>query len=378
MSSYLLNHCSRLAALPLLLAVGGCANRGNPRPPSLHLPALATNLKAERVAERVLLTWTTSDKTSDGLILHAPVTAIICRDNAAHPTASCTPISRLTVTPGQTHASDTLPPALLADPPRLLTYRIELVNAKNRSAGVSSPAFVPSGSAPPSPGGIHISATPRGAIIEWAAVSSAATMELTRTLVANAQGPISAPEPDRKKPSGTPPASKPKDPSAPVLLRDTHPSAADPGGLIDPAVIPHNTYTYTAQRVRTLQLDGHTYELRSAPSSLATFSYRDVFPPQPPAGLESIASAPITGQASIDLSWDASPETDILGYNVYRATSSSESFVRINTTPISSPSFRDRNATPGQRYRYRITALDRSNNESKPSPEIQDSLATQP
>ncbi len=363
--------------------LAGCANRGNPRPPSLHLPEIAANLKAERIADRVLLTWTTSDKTSDGLILHAPITAVICRDAATRVAAKpalCTPVSRFAVAGGQngqSHASDTLPPALLADPPQLLAYRMELLNPKNRSAGLSAPAFAASGSAPADPGPIRITATRRGAIVEWTPVDSSAAMELTRALTDDAHEAVSSSPPKPRRPNTSLPASKPKDPKTPVLLRAGQPNAADTGGLLDPMVLPHTTYSYMAQRVRTVQLEGHSYELRSAPSAAVSFSYQDVFPPPAPSGLESIASAPVSEAGSIDLSWEAGAETDILGYNIYRADSASGEFKRLSSAPVASPSFRDKSAQAGHTYWYRITAVDRSGNESAPSAEIRDSLPDQ-
>ncbi len=62
------------AFLAAFLAAGisGCASPGPARPPSLHLPRLATDLTATRTGNDVTLRWTTPDKTTDGLNVPPP------------------------------------------------------------------------------------------------------------------------------------------------------------------------------------------------------------------------------------------------------------------------------------------------------------------
>ncbi len=387
-----------LAAAALLLQ--GCANPGPPLPPSLHLPAQATSLRADRVGSHVVLSWTTPDKTSDGLPLKGPTTAALCREIAAPPAetpahkdthpAPCTPFAQIPVSPGASQATDTLPAPLANGPPRLIAYRVELLNARGRSANPSPPAFALAGAAPESPGPLHLSATRRGVLIQWppapgTPASGESQVQLSRILVpdatqatnpASSQTSPQPPSHPRQSPASPFQPRQPKNPNAPVLLqaRLQNPSAPDPGGLLDPGALPHNTYAYTAQRVRTVTLDGHTLELRSALSPAVTFAFRDVFPPAAPSGLETVASAPIAAQPSIDLSWEPNSEPDLLGYNIYRADTSSAPFHRLNSEPIAGPAFRDLTAQPGQTYRYRVTAIDRNRNESPPGPETQDTI----
>ena len=369
-----------LAVSAILACAAGCASRGNPQPPSLHLPALATELRAQRVSNQVLLTWTIPNKTTDGLLLHDPVTVILCRDlsplRSANPPA-CTPVRRLSATPGETHVADILPPALITGEPRLLVYRIELCNAKNRSAGPSSPVLAPAGQAPADPGVLTVTASPHGAMVHWqlspyqpSVVQPA--MELTRTLIANDPSPAT---PLGKHKTSTPRLSSTKEYSSPVVLRATFSGSSpvrDAGGIFDPTALPHNTYTYIAQRVLPVTLAGHAYELRSAPSPAVTFIDKDVFPPRPPTGLQSIASAPLNGPPSIDLSWESNLEPDILGYNLFRSDTPDGPFTRLNSSPIPSPTFRDLTAASNHTYRYRVTAVDQNHNESLPSSAIQD------
>jgi hypothetical protein len=374
-----------------LALCSGCASRGNPQPPSLHLPAVVTDLHVERVSGEVRLRWTTPGKTSDGLLLGGPITATVCRDPAppaaAHKAgpATCTPVAHLMVATGESTATDALPQALVEDPPARLAYRIELFNGKGRTAGPSAPAFAASGAAPGPVQSLHAKASPGGIVLSWARGPRAdlATVELIRTL---GEGPLltgqarpkTTPaqprDPSRRARSSPVPVSQPNsDPAAPIQLRARHASESDPGGLLDPAVEPHNTYVYTARRVRLVTLQGQSLELASAISSPITVSLRDVFPPASPVGVQSIASAPLNGTSSIDLSWEPNQEADLLGYNVYR-TNGIGSFVRINTQPLTSADFRDLTAQPKIVYRYSVTAVDRNGNESARSAPIEESL----
>jgi fibronectin type 3 domain-containing protein len=95
--------------------------------------------------------------------------------------------------------------------------------------------------------------------------------------------------------------------------------------------------------------------------------YKDTFPPAAPAGVRAIAS---TG--SIELSWDGNPEPDLAGYRVYRSTSGGafEKIADVNEIPA----YSDRAVERGKSYRYAVTAMDKSGNESPRSAEIEAAL----
>ena len=195
-------------------------------------------------------------------------------------------------------------------------------------------------------------------------------VELKRTLVATPAGPVTDAPKAKKEKSPTPFAASSKEPPRELLLRPD--SVQDAGGTIDTTVRDGDTYTYVAQRVETLTLAGHEVEMRSSPSPVATFTFHDVFPPKPPTGLVLIPGGGFGEPLSIDLSWDANLENDILGYNIYR--SSGGEFAKINATPIAVPSYRDLRVEPGQQYSYRVTAVDQRQNESAPGPSATETL----
>lgn len=146
----------------------------------------------------------------------------------------------------------------------------------------------------------------------------------------------------------------------------------DAGGMIDTSVRDGDTYTYVAQRVQTVSLNGQKFELRSVPSAPVTFTYHDVFPPKAPAGLVLVPGGGFGETPSIDLSWDANYERDILGYNIYR--SDGGGFAKINNEPVSVPAFHDTHVEPGHQYTYRVTAVDQRHNESAPGATASETL----
>jgi len=73
-------------------------------------------------------------------------------------------------------------------------------------------------------------------------------------------------------------------------------------------------------------------------------------------------------QKFVDLIWPPNTEKDLAGYNVYRREDDSP-FVRLNAAPITMISFHDMDITPGHKYFYAITAVDRNGNESARSAE---------
>ena len=70
---------------------------------------------------------------------------------------------------------------------------------------------------------------------------------------------------------------------------------------------------------------------------------------------------------SATLNWTASSTATVVGYNVYRATSSSGQFVKITTSPVAGTSYTDTTVQAGQGYSYRVTSVDDLGNESSSS-----------
>lgn len=90
----------------------------------------------------------------------------------------------------------------------------------------------------------------------------------------------------------------------------------------------------------------------------------DEFAPAPPAGLNVVA-----GLDSIELAWDRSTESDFAGYRIYRAEGAGSFSLLADS--VETPAWSDRQVTSGITYRYRVTARDRSGNESAPGEPVE-------
>jgi hypothetical protein len=127
------------------------------------------------------------------------------------------------------------------------------------------------------------------------------------------------------------------------------------------------TYQYTIRTVAQYDVG----EVESEDSKPVVVTPRDTFPPATPEGLVGALVPGSGGEVPhADLSWAISPETDVAGYNVYRSDAEPASGRRLNCELLLTPAFRDISVVSGHRYYYRVTAVDRSGNESAPSAAI--------
>jgi hypothetical protein len=335
------------------------------------------DLTAERVGDVVRLRWTTPAQTTDRLDIKGPMTAELCRFTVS-PTApqpTCVPVTHLPVQPGLIEASDALPPAMTVDPAALLAYRLQILNAHGRSAGLSPDAFAPAGAAPSPVEQLRATPTRDGAMLEWLNKGTTAVVELHR-LPVGPDGVVIEPAPPKaatkssSKHTKKKPGEKPKKP-APAY----HPP---PGSKPPPPPANH----YTALRVRSVSLGGHTLELRSIASPPVTVVMRNTFPPHTPTGLEAVPGGATAADRSIDLSWVPNNDADLAGYFVYRQEIDSKGAAagtaeRLNATPVVGPAYRDQTAVAGRRYAYSVAAVNTAGNISAPSDPIQETLREQ-
>lgn len=89
------------------------------------------------------------------------------------------------------------------------------------------------------------------------------------------------------------------------------------------------------------------------------------------SAIESASGSGTTIQHIVDLSWNASTTGSVTGYNVYRATSASGPFSKINPLLDTSLSYSDGSVQSGNTYYYATTAVDSSGQESSYSNQIQ-------
>ena len=105
--------------------------------------------------------------------------------------------------------------------------------------------------------------------------------------------------------------------------------------------------------------------IESVDSKPLTFLPLDRFSPTAPDPV-SIASA----NGTISLFWPSSSEKDVVRYNIYRTMkedANEKDWQKISTVDIRFVTFRDDRVIIASKYFYRVTAVDRFDNESKPS-----------
>lgn len=104
-------------------------------------------------------------------------------------------------------------------------------------------------------------------------------------------------------------------------------------------------------RVESVRKTGEIWQ-ESDPSDAISWTPKDEFPPAVPTGL-----AAISGTRTIELSWDLVADSDVAGYRVYR------NGVRV-ADGLRAASFSDKDVVMGMKYSYQVSAVDRAGNES--------------
>ena len=124
------------------------------------------------------------------------------------------------------------------------------------------------------------------------------------------------------------------------------------------------TYVYVVRSV----VDEQGQPVESSDSAPLIVTPKDNFPPAAPQRLVAVPisdeQATGNGGGHIELSWDINQETDLQGYYVYRSEQPDTTGERITKSLLLTPTFRDNTAMVGRQYTYRVTAVDRSGNES--------------
>jgi hypothetical protein len=366
----------RCAVFAAVLPIIGCASPGPPRAPTLNLPEPVRDLTVDRIGNTVELHFTAPTRTTDKLPLQgATVTGQLCRQLDHQP---CLPVPSsktavAVVGPNRTHNLvtwiDPLPTDLEQGPTRLLAYRVEFFSPAGRSAGTSATAFTVAGPSPAPVEGLHAEGSRLGVVLSWSSSAKAGEILLRREDLA----------PAHPKPNKTPGSHNAA--ASPIVWLRTHDpndSAPTQNRTLDTTALPDTPYTYIAQRSVTVQLGGHSIELRSSLAAPIHFTLREIYAPLAPTGLTAVgffadASTSTSAPFAVDLIWQPTDDTGLLailgGYNIYREPLSNTGeptspHIRLNTSPIPMPSFHDTTANPATRYRYSVTAIDAKGNES--------------
>jgi hypothetical protein len=333
----------------------GCAAQSPPRPPRVQRPEAVKDLFATQIGTAAELRFTVPDTATDGQGLTRPLEIEIFRTltRPGEKTALATnsaPIATLQGADLARHTSarkleyrDAFDRAgfqgLIGG---TLMYQVRGLTRGFRGRPLES---APSNTArlrlldvPQPPSGVAVEPTPSALQLRWSAP--------TETVTGKAVGSVDRYRVYRSE-TGKPGSYQSIGESPETSFSD---ASFEFGRL----------YSY---RVRALVSEaGET--AASADSASVEIVPRDVFPPAAPAGLTGLSTA-----NGVELIWSPNPEPDLAGYNIYRIGPDGKP-AKLNSELLRSPLYRDAAVTSGTRYTYRVTAVDKSGNESAPSAEV--------
>jgi hypothetical protein len=138
------------------------------------------------------------------------------------------------------------------------------------------------------------------------------------------------------------------------------------GAGASPAAMPwhvmRNGTTSQYARGRADEVAVYTTALPAATIRAHFEAGRDVTDAAAPAAPPGLTATPRLGRVELD--WGDVTDTDLDGYDVFRATSPGGPFTRINATRLSASAYTDTAVTGGVPYVYAVTASDEANNRS--------------
>jgi len=109
-----------------------------------------------------------------------------------------------------------------------------------------------------------------------------------------------------------------------------------------------------------------------AESNVVSLKPIDTFPPSAPTAV-TIAATPTT----ISIFFPVNPETDVVGYRVYRSTDPNlpkEQWKLLTKGSQTANTFQDDTVESGKTYFYYVAAIDKFNNVSEPSEVVNETV----
>jgi hypothetical protein len=304
----------RFALVVLLASCGaGCGYIGDVKPPTLDIPARVIDLRAAEFGDKIAMEFTLPPLTTEGLALRNVRAVELRVSGEANRTIQIPPKD-----PGP-FAFDA-PAADFVGKHVILAVRA--IGPKGKAADWSNLVLMEVQPPLAVPENLVAGSSPKGVRLTW--TGTAPHYRIFRA-----------------SPGGTPQS-----------VGESVVPEYD-----DASVTMGTTYRY---RVQAVNGDQHQSEV----SAEAAVTPEDVFPPAVPVEFSGVQ-----GVGAIELVWQRNTEDDFAGYNVFRAAASGE-FERI-AGPIDAPAYSDRAVEAGKTYRYAVSAVDRTGNESARTPPVE-------
>jgi hypothetical protein len=314
-----------IAAALLAAALAGCGYVGAPLPPALNIPVAITDLKVEQRSGRIGIRFTPSLKATDELMLRS-LSAIELRagENTETPVFDIhrwAHGARRIDVPRAAAEATTIEIPVAGWEGKDVIFAVRSIGPGGRPADWSPPVVLHIVAPPEPPVGLKAEANAGGVMLRWepgggtVKVYRKARTEENETLAGTSAGPE----------------------------------------FLDAGAVFGTAYAYRAQRAIAAG-DREAASEFSAPVSITPV---DTFAPAAPAGL--IVQAGIGG---VEIAWDRNRESDLRGYQVWRADGPGP--MRRMGEAVATASYSDKSVTAGARYRYAVSAIDLGGNESKP------------
>ncbi len=301
--------CSAGAIL-LLGLLAGCGYIGPPMAPTLDIPSDVRDLRAIEYGDKIQVSFTIPDLTTEGLMLKSVRSAQLFAGLGAPPADAQYKVPA--AGPGPVEYDEVPVQSWLG---KTIILGVRATGPKGRTSGWSNFAQLMVGPPLPVPTDLDAKNLKDGVGLTWKGAGPR-----YRVLRAPGDGPLE-------------------------VLGDS-----DKPEFLDSKAQFGTNYKY---RVLTLGSDSYM----SVVSDAATVTPVDVFPPDVPTGV-----AATTGLNTIEVSWDRNTEADFRGYNVVRSLDGGP-FEKVADL-IEAPNFSDTKVQPGQTYRYQVSAVDLVGNQS--------------
>ena len=352
-----------LSLISLVTVLTGCGTPGAPQLPSLQLARPVDDLTAARKGNKVQLDWTLPKKNTDRTLVKNIPESRICRHDGTTLMSGCTPVGnamnqkieepRKGEQPATVHMKyvDTLPRQLgEQDPAGFVRYAVEIMNTRDRSAGLSNQVLIPVAPTITPPEHLTVKVEADGVLLAWTGA----------TVPAPPAGLTYRYRIERSPAGG----------NAYFSLADVEPEPE--GFYLDKTFGWETKYDYRITSVTDVRSQGVNMSVEGEDSEPVAVFTRDIYPPAEPSGLQAVFSS-VGQKPFVDLSWTPNMESDLAGYNIFRSFDGSEP-VKLNKQLISVPSFRDEDVVAGKTYHYTVSAVDLRGNESQPSGETTETV----
>lgn len=335
-----------LAALALL----ACGKQGDPQPPIRPVPATTQDLAVAQQGPRLLFSLSYPNTTAAGTALAGGLTAVelweVSRPAAEGKAPPLDPrqfaaaaAEKLRLT-GSDLAATVTGGRIVFDLPAegtgqtARTFAVKTAGAAGDASAYSNLVSLVPVEVLPAP--VRMSVTPRsdGILVEWTAVPGALGYNVYR-----------------------------RDAEVRAHGRSLHSAGAQDLSFLDSGARFGKSYIYAVTALSQLQP-----VVESAITTEREVRYQDRFAPSPPRDLVVLAEP-----GRVRLVWRSSEADDLAGYVVYRRGPAG-GFVRLNAEPLTAAELTDTDVVSGEIYTYRVAALDRTGNESDPTPEARASV----